>query len=197
MPRKDVLDHLSRLYAASDDPWHHRSSAYEAEKYDTTLAAIGQGPFRHALEIGCGNGTLARLLAPRCRHLTVMECIPAAARLARTTLADMAQVTVIQGTAPQGLPDIRPDLVLLSEVLYFLTPAEIRELADWLLTRSRGPVVAVNWTGPTDEPLDGASAVDLLAGFLGQPRTSDHGAYRIDLFHPCPTATIREAGGAL
>lgn len=194
LPRKDVLDHLSRLYAASDDPWAHRSSSYEAGKYDATLAAIGDGPFDNALEIGCGNGTLARRLVPLCRNLTVIECIPAAAALARAALAGCTQARVIHGTAPQDLPQLRPDLVLLSEVLYFLTPGEIRDLGCWLLAHSAGPVVAVNWTGATDEPLDGTAAVALLADMLGPPATDDRGAYRIDRFDPGRAGTIGVPG---
>ncbi len=182
LPHKDTLDHLTRLYAASDDPWDHRTSAYEAAKYAATLREIGPGPFREALEIGCGNGTLAARLAPRCSRLTVMDCIPAAAQSARRALADLPQVRVIQGAAPADLPDLRPDLVLLSEVLYFLTPAEIAALGRWLTDRARGPVIAVNWTGPTDEPLNGAQAVALLAHSLGAPDSTDHGDYRIDRF---------------
>ena len=196
MPRKDVLDHLTRLYAASDDPWDHRDSSYEAGKYDTTLAAIGAGPFRLALEIGCGNGTLARRLAPRCRSLMVMECISTAAELARTALAGFPQARVVHGTAPQDLPQIYPDLVLLSEVLYFLTPEDIRELGQWLLAHLTGPVIAVNWTGPTDEPLDGPEAVALLAEILGRPVTEDSGFYRLDRFDPCRAGTIPESGGS-
>ena len=196
MPRKDVLDHLSRLYAASDDPWDHRSSRYEAGKYAATLAAIGAGPFHAALEIGCGNGTLARRLAPRCRSLVAMECIPAAAALARTALSGFAQARVVPGTAPQDLPDMRPDLVLLSEVLYFLTPADIRELGEWLLAHATGPILAVNWTGPTDEPLDGPEAVALLAQTLGPPATEDRGRYRIDRFDPRRAGTIPAVAGS-
>lgn len=196
MPRRDVLDHLSRLYAASGDPWDHRSSPYEAGKYDATLTVIGEGPFRLALEIGCGNGTLARRLAPRCRSLLAMECIPAAAALARAALSGFVQASVVQGAAPQDLPDIRPDLVLLSEVLYFLTPTEIRALGRWLLARCAGPVIAVNWTGPTDEPLDGPAALALLAETLGPPATVDREPYRIDRFDPRVLKTIPNLDGS-
>lgn len=181
MPRNDTLAHLSRLYAASEDPWGHRSSRYEAAKYEATLSAIGPGPFREALEIGCGNGELARHLAPRCRRLTAMECIPAAADTARRSLAKFSQVEVLQGTAPQDLPRLQPDLVLLSEVLYFLTPAEIATLARWLNRNAAGPVVAVNWTGPTDEPLNGAEAVNLLAQTLTTRQTLHFPGFRIDI----------------
>jgi trans-aconitate methyltransferase len=182
LPPKDILDHLTRLYAASDDPWDHRTSPYEARKYAATLSAIGPGPFPEALEIGCGNGTLARQLAPRCTRLTVMDCIPAAVRSARQALAGQRHVTVIEGAAPRDLPRLRPDLVVLSEVLYFLTPDEIEALGLWLRASARGPVIAVNWTGPTDEPLNGPQAVALLAGVLGMPTTDDRQDYRIDIF---------------
>ena len=182
MPRRSVLDHLARLYARSDDPWNHRTSPYEAAKYAATLAAIGPGPFGQALEIGCGNGSLARQLAPRCARLTAMDVTPAAVETARRHLADLPQVTVTQAMAPQGLPEGCFDLVLLSEVLYFLTPGDIPLLGRWLRGHATGRIVAVNWTGPTDEELDGPRAVALLAGVIGRPDTTDHGAYRIDVF---------------
>lgn len=182
MPRPSVLDHLARLYAASDDPWDHRTSPYEAAKYQATLEAIGVGPFDNALEIGCGNGSLSRRLAPRCRRLTAMDVTPAAVAAARRHLADLPHVAVIRAMAPQGLPDGPFDLVLLSEVLYFLTPDDIALLGGWLLTHATGRVVAVNWTGPTDEELDGLRAVALLAKAIGQPATTDQGDYRIDVF---------------
>lgn len=182
MPHSDTLAHLSRLYAASEDPWNHRSSPYEAAKYRATLSAIGPGPFREALEIGCGNGELASLLAPRCLRLVAMDCIPAAARIARRRLAPFAQAQVLDGSAPRDLPPMRPDLVLLSEVLYFLTPSEIAALGDWLNRNAKGPVVAVTWTGPTDEPLDGTTAVGLLAQRLVAERTVHFPQFRLDVF---------------
>lgn len=182
MPRKDVLDHLACLYSSSDDPWEHRTSPYEAAKYRETLAIIGNGPFDEALEIGCGNGSLARLLAPRCRRLTAMDCIPAACAAARLHLDGLPQVIVVEGAAPDALPTLRPDLVLLSEVLYFLTPEEIAALGEWLLSNAAGPVIAVNWTGPTDEPLDGTRAVELLVKAVGPSTTWHFEGFRIDRF---------------
>lgn len=184
MPHRDTLAHLSRLYAASEDPWNHRSSPYEAAKFRETLSAIGPGPFREALEIGCGNGELARRLAPRCRRLTAMDCIPAAAAAARRILAGFSQATVLQGCAPDDLPGIRPDLVLLSEVLYFLTPSEISTLGGWLNRNAAGPVVAVNWTGPTDERLNGAEAVGLLGQTLIMAQTRHFPRFRLDVLWP-------------
>ncbi|WP_169053390.1 SAM-dependent methyltransferase [Falsirhodobacter xinxiangensis] len=179
MPHSRTFEHLSRLYAASDDPWGHRTSRYEAAKFDATIAALGPDRFHDALEIGCGNGTLAARLAPHCDKLTLVECIPAAVASAR---AAVPQATVLQGTAPADLPDMRPDLVLLSEVLYFMTEDGVVTLGQWLRRNAQGPVIAVNWTGPTDEDLDGDAAIRVLSTVLGAPRTVTHDCFRIDRF---------------
>lgn len=183
MPRPEVISHLSRLYAECDDPWNHRTSDYEARKYAQSLDAIGPGPFHHGLEIGCGIGELSRRLAARCRRLTAVDCIPKAAEAAQSALAHLDHVQVILGTAPRDLPQIQPDLVVLSEVLYFLTPKEIRELASWIKAHCRGSVVAVNWTGDTDEDLTGHMAAELLAAHLLVRRTLIYPNFRVDLFH--------------
>ncbi|MCJ8139955.1 class I SAM-dependent DNA methyltransferase [Falsirhodobacter halotolerans] len=182
MPREDTLRHLAALYDRSDDPWDHRTSPTEQAKYAATLQAIGPGPFRHAVEVGCGNGTLLARLAPRCQRLTGIDCIPRAADAARNAVSDFPQVEVIDGAAPKALQGLSPDLLVLSEVLYFLTPEEIGQLSAWI---RQTPVrtVAVNWLGPTDEDLDGTTALDCLTRWLGAPDTT-HVAetYRIDVF---------------
>lgn len=182
MPHPDTLDHLSRIYARSEDPWDHRTSAYEAGKYEATLRHVGPGPFARALEIGCGIGELSRRLAPRCTRLLAMDVIPAAVARAGAALAAFPGAEAVLGAAPGDLPEEACDLVLLSEVLYFLTPDEIADLGAWLARNATGPIVAVNWTGPTDEPLTGEVAVALLARTLPLSQSCIHEGFRIDIF---------------
>lgn len=184
MPREATLRHLAGLYAASPDPWGHLSRPYERAKYHETLRAVGPGPFEEAVEVGCGNGALSDLLAPRCRRLRALDAVPGALALARARLARHPQVEVARAVAPQGLPDAAPDLVLLSEVLYFLRPEEVDALAAWIARRARpgARVVAVNWAGPTGEPLSGLAAADRLRAALPWPglrRTRE--GYAIDV----------------
>jgi SAM-dependent methyltransferase len=185
LPLERTLSHLSALYEARDDPWEHLSSPYEREKYARTLEAAGTGPFEAGLEVGCGIGALSDLLAPRCRRLVALEAVPAAFARARARLGRHAQVTVVEGQAPRDLPDFRPDLVILSEVLYFMQPAEIAGLGRWLAARlhPRLRVVAVNWTGHTGEALSGRGAADILREAVPQlsgPRQEQTG-YILDL----------------
>ncbi|EKE43079.1 type 12 methyltransferase [Oceaniovalibus guishaninsula JLT2003] len=174
MPRDATRDHLARLYAANADPWGHLTRPYERAKYDATLQAAGDGPFALALEVGCGNGALALRLADRARRLIAVEMIADAAKAARERLAHLGHVRIVEGAAPEALPPLAPDLIVLSEVLYFLTVPEIGRLAGWIRAHAAPGcrLVAVNWTGETGETLSGAQAARILRDGLAEWRGS-------------------------
>ncbi len=185
MPAPDTLRHLSDLYAHDPDPWDHGSSDYERGKHDATVRAAGPRRWRNALEIGCGNGVLAERLAPHCARLTAMDCIPSAVALARARLRRLPNVTVCEGDAT-ALPVAAPDLVVLSEMLYFLQPDEVSALAGTIAHHAApdGRVVSVNWLGSTGERLSGREAADLFARGFGRWRRTRHQQrhYLLDVF---------------
>lgn len=164
MPLEQTMAHLDKLYSGSSDPWGHETRAYEQEKYAATLAMIGPGPFESAIEIGCGIGAFSARIAPQCAHLVAIDCIGRAAKLARLRLAEFQHCHVMTGTAPDDLPAGKFDLIVLSEVLYYLTEAELGRLGRWIDDNSRpgALIVMVNWTGTTGEWLDGAAASGVL-----------------------------------
>lgn len=185
MPTSKTLAHLARLYARDPDPWRHRTSDYERRKYARTLACVGTAPVGLALEVGCGNGALTVELARRCGRVVAVECIAAACEEARRAVDGLTNVEVICASAPDGLPSLQPDLVVLSEVLYYLTPNEIRRLGDWIEAHARpqARVLCVNWRGATGEALDGDAAVAHLAEALSrEPATELEDRFRIDVF---------------
>ena len=51
-------EYFEALYKDKGDPWEFETSAYEAAKYDETLAALPKERFESALEVGCANGVL-------------------------------------------------------------------------------------------------------------------------------------------
>lgn len=163
MPTNDVRAHLARLYADSGDPWNTLTSAYEKEKFARTVASLPRQRYRRGLEVGCGAGALTALLAPRCDELIAMDCTPRAlsAACARPSLAT---VSFVEGAAPDEWPTDPPDLVVLSEVLYFMTEAESAGLAQRLV-RDCAPeceAVLVNWLGDTGGLIGGAAAAERL-----------------------------------
>ncbi len=139
-------------YRRESDPWGYETSVYEREKYAATLAACGDGPFACALELGGSIGVFSALLAPRCRSLVTIDGSEAAVAAARRRLAGRSAAAIV-GRIPSDIPRRDFDLVVASEILYYLTP---RELDDTLeITRqclaAGGRIVAVHWRPPGPE----------------------------------------------
>jgi hypothetical protein len=174
-------------YRADPDPWGYRESEYEQRKYAATLAACGPGPFDCALELGGSIGVFSAMLAPRCRRLLTIDVSRTAVRGARARLAGHPQASAIAGTIPWDVPEQPFDLVIASEILYYLSD---RELAGTLALLERTMVagaslVAVHWrpSGP-ERPRDADQAHAALAGqpWLAHVRADGTSDYRLDVF---------------
>ena len=147
------LEDFERRYRADPDPWSYESSDYERAKYAATLDACGEGPAANALELGASIGVFSELLAPRCEALTTVDAAPTAVEIARGRLAGRPHVRVILGPIPDGIPPGTYDLVVASEILYYL-PAQMLERTLDRLRRSLatgGRLVAVHWRPPGPE----------------------------------------------
>jgi trans-aconitate methyltransferase len=174
-------------YRAEGDPWAYTTSAYERDKYAATLAACGPGPFAAALELGASIGVFSELLADRCRRLVTIDGAPTAVAAARRRLATRPQVRVELGSIPEAIADERFDLIVASEILYYLEAdalaATLTRLAAVALPGAR--VVAVHWrpAGP-ERPFSAEQvhatlhALDWLAPVDSAP-TDD---YLLDVF---------------
>lgn len=179
--------YFDALYARSPDPWAFETSAYEDAKYAATLAALPQQHYRQVLEIGCSIGVLTARLAPRCDTLVAMDPAVRALERARERCRDIPHVAFRQGAVPANWPEGTFDLILLSEVIYYLAPADVVALAARVagaLARD-GHVELVHWVRETDYPLSGDAAANQFITALGdafrplvQQRTPD---YRLDL----------------
>jgi trans-aconitate methyltransferase len=135
------------LYRRDPDPWGYTTSAYERHKYAATLKACGEGPFAAALELGGSIGVFSELLAPRCRSLTTIDSAPTAVGQARHRLAGREDVKVVRGEIPQAIPPVQHDLVVASEVLYYMTPERFEQTLATLerTLAGEGRLVAVHW----------------------------------------------------
>jgi trans-aconitate methyltransferase len=155
---------FDRIYAGADDPWDFEGSAYEKAKYAETLAALPRARFTRGLEIGCSIGVQTRLLASRCNALLALDLAPEAIRRARARCADLPHVELREAQVPRDWPDGAFDLIVISEVLYFLDRADIAALAARVCggLAPHGAVVLVNWTGQTDTPTTGHESAELF-----------------------------------
>ena len=183
--------YFERLYAADPDPWKFATSDYEREKYAATLAALPRELYGRALDVGCSIGVLTRALAERCRELVAMDPVPSALAAARERCADTPQVAFLEGAVPAIWPPGRFDLVLLSEVVYYLDQFDLSRLVGLVAgaIEPQADIVMVHWTGETDYPLGGDEAAGLfIAGLtatgvarVDPGRSSRSGQYRLDV----------------
>lgn len=198
------LEVFERIYRRRRDPWGYESRADEQAKYERTLSALGERRYARALEIGSSIGVFTSMLAARCDQVVGIE--PSATALARasTRLRDQGHVELIQAAVPEGLPAGPFDLVVCSEVLYYLSEGvlidTIAEIERQLVPGAT--LVAVHYTGPSensrfarlwslrrraprpDARLSGDQVHELLRTNTQLELTSEerHQSYRLDRF---------------
>lgn len=180
-------EYFDGMYAADPDPWRFADSNYERDKYRATLAALPRDRYSSVLEVGCSIGVLTRQLSARSGSLLALDVAEGALEQARRRCGELTDVRFARCRVPGEWPDGTFDLILLSEVVYYLDRDDLRRLAERVRAASRpgGDVVLVHWLGETHYPLTGDEAADLFtaasadfARLLHQDRTE---AYRLDV----------------
>ncbi len=171
-PRVSEFD---ALFEASDDPWHFRERWYEARKRALTVACLPHPRYASAYEPGCANGELSAALAPRCDRLMVTDGAAAAVALAARRLAAHPHAEVAQAWTPADWPDQRFDLIVVSELAYYLDGVALDRLIERLgrSLQPRGVLVACHWRRPIEGCALGGDAVHArLADGLALPLLS-------------------------
>ncbi len=180
-------DYFDAIYGADPDPWRFASSAYERSKYAATLAALPKPRYGSALEVGCSIGVLTSQLAPGCDALLAVDAAEAPLGEARNRCAGYAQVTFEKMFVPDQWPEGTFDLVLLSEVVYYLRADDVMRLAARVAqsTTAGSDILLVHWTGLTDYPLSGDEAAEIFIAAMDASATLErsdrHGEFRLDL----------------
>jgi SAM-dependent methyltransferase len=176
--------YFERLYRDNADPWNFAASDYEDAKYAESLEVLPALFYESALEVGCSIGVFTRRLAGRCGHLLAIDVSETALDAARARCAGLP-VTFEQRQIPGFWPDGSFDLIVLSEVLYYLADADARHVTQ-LAARSLRPggaILLVHFLGETDYPLTGDQAAEIFLSQCGLPRVagSRRPRYRIDV----------------
>ena len=153
-PRPYAAGDAERLFdavhARDEDPWQYTSSWYEHRKRSLTLAALPAGSYTAGLEIGCSIGTLSAELAPRCASFLAVDASSTALDHAARRLAHLPAARTRHLTVPDQWPDGSFDLIVVSEVGYYLSPAELAGLFDRIegALMPGGTLVLCHWRHP-------------------------------------------------
>lgn len=139
--------YFDQLFAGSDDPWAFRQRWYERRKRALTLAVLTRPRYASIFEPGCANGELSFELAPRCDRLLCCDTAQAAVNLAQARLRGFAHAQVQQSRLPAQWPTDSFELIVLSELCYYLDPDDLDLLIDRALASltDDGQLLACHW----------------------------------------------------
>jgi predicted TPR repeat methyltransferase len=179
--------YFEEMFASNPDPWQFETSPYESEKYATSIGALAGKRYHRAFEVGCANGVLTERLAMICDTLLSIDVSSSALATARTRNRLTTHVEFQELMFPSQTPNGSFDLIVLSEVVYYWSSADIATAAAWISQRLEpgGDLLLVHWIGETDYPQTGDGAVEQLR--LGLPtmkiiRADRYEKYRLDLW---------------
>jgi SAM-dependent methyltransferase len=168
-------EYFEKLYDRATDPWSFETRWYEKRKRALTMASLSRAHYGSVLELGCSTGLLTAELAERTDAVTAIDISTEAVELARQRLAELGNVRVERGDVREDLPSGPFDLIVVSEVAYYLGRDELEALADALSARlgDDGEVLLCHWRWPVDDyPLSGDEAQTILIRGLALPRIS-------------------------
>lgn len=174
--------YFDTFYEGRADPWGFETRWYEERKRALTLAALPRRRFGSALEVGCSIGVMTAELADRVDAVLATDIAEAPLEIAQERLADHAGVRFEQRTLPQDWPDEMFDLVVVSEVGYYLSPDRLEQLVQQTAAALNpgGTVIACHWRHPvSDYPLRGD---EVHAAFRRSPGLVRVGGYDDDDF---------------
>lgn len=151
--------------------------------------------------MGCSIGVLTRDLAARCDSLLAVDAADKALAAARAACADKPNVAFARLRAPDEWPDggAAFDLIMLSEVIYYLDRADVSHLAARMggTLAPGGDCLLVHWTGETDYPLSGDEAAERFiaaaSGFATVTWQERSERYRLDLLRAGGTGPVPPA----
>jgi trans-aconitate methyltransferase len=164
---KDRLpdSYFDDVYAASTDPWRMAERWYEQRKYSITMAMLPDERYRHAFEPGCSIGMLTERLLERCDHVTSYDVAQAALDTTRGRIGERPDLTLVRSSLDAPWPGADVDLVVISEVAYYLSGPTLRSVLDRESARlaAGATVVAAHWRHAVDDyPLSGDQANALI-----------------------------------
>lgn len=155
---------------ATDDPWHLDDSPYERRRLELVLACLGRPRYARVIEIGCATGQLSVQLAERADLVVAVDASAKALEVARRNRAP--NIRWVLGAVPQDFPATEADVVILSEIGYFLDGPDLLATvrAARRALRPGGEIVVANWRRPTERiPLDGPAVQAQVADIIDLP----------------------------
>ena len=169
--------YFDAMYEAAADPWGFEDRWYEQRKYAISLALLPDRRYRRAFEPGCSIGVLTAMLAGRCDRLLSWDVAAGAVQAATRRTRDLPNVRVERRQIPHEWPEGRFDLIVFSELLYYLGDRDLEQVLDYGVhaLEPGGTLLTVHWRHPVaDYPRSGDDVHRVLAARPGLARLVSH-----------------------
>lgn len=159
--RRGFFDH----FFDGGDPFGFDVNPEERLKFQKTLEVCGEGPLGRVLELGCAVGTFTEVLAPRAADVLAVDVSQAAVDQVAARLQDHPNVRAKAMNIPAEFPDETFDLVVASDVLYYLSVEELKRCVTRIeaALADGAALVAVHYVPRMGSVLNGDEAHDVLA----------------------------------
>jgi LmbE family N-acetylglucosaminyl deacetylase/SAM-dependent methyltransferase len=138
------------VHAREEDPWNYASGWYERRKRALALAALPEEHYQYGLEIGCSIGVLSAELARRCERFLAVDASTTALAQATRRLSGLDHARTEHLTVPLEWPSGAFDLVVVSEVGYYLSAGELEVTLHRIRESMRpgGTLLLCHWRHP-------------------------------------------------
>lgn len=183
------LDGFETKFKVSSDPWNYRTSAFEAMKRRILLRACGPQRLGRGLELACAIGENSRALAARCLTLVATDGAPTALETARRLTPNDARIDYRHGVLPGGIPGGPFDLIVVSEIAYYLSPRDLAALGQRMMQALApgGRIVVLHHVVPFDDAaqlpaLAQARLCRMFARSMLRVLDQRHGRYAVAAF---------------
>lgn len=182
-------EYFEKVYEAKADPWDFQTSEYETAKYQATIDSLPNKNYESAFEIGCSIGVLTARLAARCETLLAVDVSEKALEQARNRCRNLPNVSLEKMEIPKDFPSGKFDLIVVSEVGYYLAPADWTKAMEKIQERlsEKGQIILVHWTPFVDDyPQTGDEVHDSFTEFAENKLRKSSGKrtekYRLDVW---------------
>lgn len=116
--------YFQQLYSEYHDPWDYETNEYDKQKYQYTLDVIQNLHPKKVLEIGCSIGVFTQQLAGIVEHLYAIDFSSIVIEKAKQRCHELNNVTFLEVDLYDLKLPQQVDLVVASEVFYYLDPSE-------------------------------------------------------------------------
>ncbi|MFD1845487.1 bifunctional PIG-L family deacetylase/class I SAM-dependent methyltransferase [Arthrobacter flavus] len=193
---------FERLHADADDPWGLQDRFYERRKRSVALALLPRERFAASLELGCSIGVLSAELAARTDSLLALDISPTAVAATQERLSDYPGATARVASVPRDWPPGDFDLIVISEVGYFLSRTQLLDVVARAVASlaADGVILLCHWRHPIDGwELDGDTVHELFRSASSLAVFAEHREedFRIDLLVRPPAVSVARATGVL